>query len=55
METLDQMDRAIAAKQTHCYTCGNPLPKHKIECPICREWQCTRTCLNIHLKKMDAI
>jgi hypothetical protein len=34
VDTIDQMDREIAAKQTHCYTCGNELPKHKIECPI---------------------
>jgi hypothetical protein len=51
----NELDREIAAKQTHCYTCGKPFGNVKYECPICAEWQCSEACRKEHIKTMDAI
>lgn len=53
METLDEIDRVIAAKQTHCYACGKKLEHVKHECPICHEWSCSDECRKKHIETMD--
>lgn len=55
MQTIDEIDREIAAKQTHCYTCGGAFGAVKYECPTCREWQCSEECLREHIEWMDNI
>lgn len=55
METITEMNRQIAAKQTHCYTCGKGLKRVKYECPVCQEWSCSEECRAKHIKTMDAI
>jgi hypothetical protein len=50
----NEIDREMAAEQTHCYTCGNKL-EVKYECPICGEWQCSPECLERHIKTMDDV
>ena len=48
-----EMDRTMAARQTHCYTCGGLLGKEKVRCRICEEWQCSIDCLSTHMKTMN--
>lgn len=51
----NEMDREIAAKQTHCYTCGKKFDREKWECSVCGEWQCSEECLKKHSETLDAI
>ena len=53
MPSRDEIDRAIAARQTHCYTCGNKLTGEAFECYVCHEWQCSKECLEKHSKTMN--
>lgn len=50
-----EMEDAMTAPQTHCYTCGKPFTYVRYQCPICREWQCSETCRSKHIAIMDRI
>lgn len=51
----NEIDREIAAEQTHCYTCGKQFDRVKYECPICGEWQCSEECRKLHREVLDSI
>ena len=55
MKTMDEIDREIAAAQTHCYTCGKKFEDVKYECPTCHEWQCSEECRTKHINTFDNI
>jgi hypothetical protein len=50
VQTVDQLNREMAAKQTHCYTCGRRLLGQGYECHVCHEWQCSKECWEKHSK-----
>lgn len=51
----NDMDREIASKQTHCYTCGKKFDRVKYEYPVCGEWQCSEECREKHKTTMDNV
>jgi hypothetical protein len=51
----DEVDRARAALQTHCYTCGGTLSGWGFECHKCHERQCSKACLEKHQRDMDRL
>jgi len=51
----DELNKKIAEKQTHCYTCGKKFGRVKYECPICYEFQCSEECRKKHIETMNRI
>ncbi len=55
MQTITEIGKEIASRQTHCYVCGNKLKVIRHECGICQELQCSRKCRMKHIRDMDEI
>jgi hypothetical protein len=55
LQWIDDINRQISAKQTHCYTCGKLLGDVRYECPTCQEPQCSEACRTKHIADMDSI
>lgn len=53
--SIRQIEDEINAAQTHCYTCGKPLPAISIPCPVCGERQCSQACCDKHAEDMNGI
>lgn len=51
----DDIADEMAAAQTHCYVCGNPLGNIRWRCHICKELHCSEECRTKHMEAMDKI